>query len=273
MSDYLSRSKAYKGYHFSVLSQEMLDYLHQRGKEMLQCIVSIFSQNDIRYFCCGGTLLGAATTGKFIPWDDDIDLCILETDYDKALQLLEKELPDTMVLQWKSSEPKYFHGWAKIRDKKSHVKPDIPTYKYNGIWADLYPVKKCKSNETDYLIKKEHRDYLERRLKANGITPEEFTKRVNESKLTEEDLQNELNHIKQDESKTVYMICSASKIVLDEDWVKEKKNDSTLSFEGMKVYTFCNYEKYLERHYGSNYMILPPDEKRRVGINRVDIIK
>ena len=85
---YLQKSRTYKGFHYSVLKPEMLDYLHRRTLEMMKDILSVFEKNNIRYAICGGTLLGAATTGKFIPWDDDFDVCVFEEDYDKMVQLL-----------------------------------------------------------------------------------------------------------------------------------------------------------------------------------------
>ena len=66
----------------------MLDYLHRRTLEMMKDILMVFEKNNIRYAICGGTLLGAATTGKFIPWDDDFDVCVFEEDYDRMIQLL-----------------------------------------------------------------------------------------------------------------------------------------------------------------------------------------
>lgn len=58
-SDYLQKSKKYKGYHYSVLDPECLDYLHKRTFEMFKQVKAIFDENSIKYMICGGTLLGA----------------------------------------------------------------------------------------------------------------------------------------------------------------------------------------------------------------------
>ena len=123
-SAYLEKSKKYKGYHYSVLKPEMIDYLHTQTLKMTEVVINLFKEHNIRYMICGGTLLGAYTTNKFIPWDDDVDICVLEEDYDKMLSILLSSMPDWMVLQCDKTDPKYYHGWVKVRDKASIVYPN-----------------------------------------------------------------------------------------------------------------------------------------------------
>ena len=67
----------------------------------------------------------------------------------------------------------------------------------------------------------------------------------------------------------VYIIWSASKILIDKGWCMPL---SEVTFEGVNVTTFNKPEAYLVRHYGENFKALPPEGKRRVGINRVQVI-
>jgi hypothetical protein len=39
----------------------------------------ILTKNKIDYWMCGETLLGAIRDKTIIPWDDDVDLCIMDT--------------------------------------------------------------------------------------------------------------------------------------------------------------------------------------------------
>lgn len=269
MSEYLTKSKQYKGFHYSVLTPKMLEYLHSKTLEIFKEVKSILDENNIRYMICGGTLLGAATTGKFIPWDDDLDMCVLEEDYDKMKALLLLKLPTWIEVQCSETESHYYHGWIKVRDKGSHVEPDEPMYKVNGVWIDIYKLTKAKKKEVESLILQEHLDYLHRRSKAGCISKEERDRRIAERDLVNKIKDAKIAASNNTDERDVYIIWSASKILVEPEWCLPL---SECIFEETTVTTFRNPEAYLIRHYGEKYQILPIDEMRRVGIKNVQII-
>ena len=63
-------------------------------KEMQQVYLELLKEFDalcqkyhLRYDLAGGSLLGAVRHGGFIPWDDDIDVCMPRPDYQRLLAL------------------------------------------------------------------------------------------------------------------------------------------------------------------------------------------
>ena len=269
MKNYLETSKKYKGFHYSVLSQEQLDYLHKRTLEIFLKVKEVFDNNNVRYMICGGTLLGAVTTGHFIPWDDDFDMCVFEEDYERAIDLLIDNLGDDIVVQCKKTEPRYFHGWVKVRDKNSRVEPATESYANNGVWCDLYKLAKSKEKDIEYRMAKEHLDYLKRRLLAKDITKSDFRSRVINNKLYGKILKSKIASFFSNKNDDKYIIWSASKVVLNEDWALPLTH---VVFEGRDVTTFANPTAYLKEHYGDDFNVLPSDEKRRVGINAIQIV-
>jgi hypothetical protein len=53
-------------------------------------VCDIFNQMDITYWVDWGTLLGYMRNKSVIPWDYDIDLCILDSDYEKMIDFFQK---------------------------------------------------------------------------------------------------------------------------------------------------------------------------------------
>ena len=61
--------------------------------EMLNDIDIVCKKHNISYFAEWGTLLGAIRHGGFVPWDDDLDICMLRDDYEKFLKVAYKDMP------------------------------------------------------------------------------------------------------------------------------------------------------------------------------------
>lgn len=50
-------------------------------------------ENGLEYYADWGTMLGAVRHGGFIPWDDDIDVCMKRPDYNRFLRIAKEIMP------------------------------------------------------------------------------------------------------------------------------------------------------------------------------------
>lgn len=66
--------------------------------ESVRIIDEVCKKYGLTYYADWGSLLGAVRHNGFIPWDDDIDLCLKRPDYEKLLQVLPQELPEKYKL-------------------------------------------------------------------------------------------------------------------------------------------------------------------------------
>ena len=66
--------------------------------EMLADFDALCHKHGLHYFAGGGTAIGALRHGGMIPWDDDIDLNFLRADYERFLEVAEKEYGDKYML-------------------------------------------------------------------------------------------------------------------------------------------------------------------------------
>lgn len=92
-----------------------LEIIHRELLNILEEIDRICKKHDIPYFLAGGTLLGAARHGGFIPWDDDLDIMMLRPDHDRFLAVAQAELPAHMFLQTPKTDPGCHYLISKVR--------------------------------------------------------------------------------------------------------------------------------------------------------------
>ncbi len=69
--------------------------------EILKWIDDVCNRYGIRYIMCYGSLIGTVRHKGFIPWDDDLDIAMLRSDYEQFMEVVPNELPplfDTVSL-------------------------------------------------------------------------------------------------------------------------------------------------------------------------------
>lgn len=107
---------------------------------ILRIVVDVFEENNIEYWLTGGTLLGAVRHKGFIPWDDDIDICISQSQYEEAIRVLNENLPKDLFIQTLETDKYYDLPWIKIKDNNSYIKEYKPGKYHKGIFIDIFPM-------------------------------------------------------------------------------------------------------------------------------------
>lgn len=87
---------------------------------VLDKVLAIAEHNHIKVWLDYGSLLGAVRHKGYIPWDDDIDICVMRKDYLILLMALQRELPDYYMVRSLYTTPGYTQPKAFISNRE-HV--------------------------------------------------------------------------------------------------------------------------------------------------------
>lgn len=112
---------------------------------LLDCLVEfdrVCRENDIKYCIAFGTLLGAVRHGGFIPWDDDVDVCMTRENYDKfskVAHLLDQRI---CFFQDHANDPEYPWGYGKLRRTgTTYIRLGQEHLKHkSGFMIDIFPM-------------------------------------------------------------------------------------------------------------------------------------
>lgn len=83
--------------------------------------------HGIRYFADWGTILGAVRHGGFVPWDDDLDICMLRDDYKRFREVADSELPEEYVIHDYERQKNHWLFLARVvnRNRISFLPEDL----------------------------------------------------------------------------------------------------------------------------------------------------
>ena len=108
---------------------------------MLLEIDEVCGKLGIDYFIIGGTLLGAVRHKGFIPWDDDIDIGMMRSDYEIFVQKAQELLPAGSFLQTRFTDTELPCCFAKVRkDDTTFIETSMKDlHIHHGIYVDVFP--------------------------------------------------------------------------------------------------------------------------------------
>lgn len=129
------------------ISDSDLKQIQHTLKGMIQDIDSFCEKHHLTYALCGGSCLGAVRHKDFIPWDDDIDICMPRADYDQFVALFAEECASGYWVQNIRADDRYDLHFSKVRKKGTcfeeiyETEPDKA-----GMFIDIFPVDNTWDN-------------------------------------------------------------------------------------------------------------------------------
>ena len=126
-----------------------LETLRGIQKDMLREIDRICRKHGITYFLSGGSMLGAARHGGYIPWDDDIDVGMLRGEFNRFKTVAPSELNERYCYQSFTNKNGYHFFFDRIMAKNTYFASkysdgyDMP----KGISVDIFVYDNVPDNK------------------------------------------------------------------------------------------------------------------------------
>src|SRR5690554_6439235 len=239
--------------------------------EMAKIIDKKCREHNITYWICTGTVLGAVRNKGFIQWDDDLDMCFPVADHRKLVKVLREEVvteyPHYILYNDHRPFPHYSEYLADTRILGNHLYP---------IKIDLVKVKSIPNtteaiqNDIDrvnllaYIFgKKQKLKIKNKELIQKHLLEESFLFK------RERYLKNFIEYVEELDSKDETHVYENiyNDIFFSRDVKPYNYEDlfplQELEFEDTKFFAPRDTTTYLSNLYGKNFIIPPPEDKRK----------
>lgn len=226
--------------------------------EIMDEIHRVCVKNNIRYGLIAGSALGIVNYKGFIPWDDDIDVCVVREDWEKFIEALKKDLSDKFYFQCFETDKKFnviMGPTMKIRKRGTYIEEVNFLLKNrcqggDGIFVDVIIY--------DNIAESKFRDQLNRSfikllmpfyvLVDNLHVPHTSFSKFIRWYADKYSRRNEKSKLVSQPISVPWEKFLKEPIFLKEDVFPFKLYD----FEGRKFYSYNNIEKILKQWYGPN---------------------
>lgn len=245
--------------------------------DLLCTLDQVCKKNGVDYWLDSGSLLGAHRHQGFIPWDDDIDVCMSMEDYKKLIPALLKHCEDhpSHILYFSDTDFRFPYDYF-----------GSVTHFTNGmipLRIDLFPMKIIENSPEklaedksliniasiyikgraidERLIVDEHKMYL-----PKGENP--FQERQRFFKAYDRFISQ--HTIKESLGKGCFLDYAFNGVMVEKSHREFFKLDeifplTEIEFEGKRFGCPKNVDHYLTNLYGNDYMQPPPPEKQHPG--------
>lgn len=235
-------------------------------------VCRILERHGLPYFITNGTLIGAALYESFVPWDDDFDVFLFDDSYEQAMQVLEAELPDHLIVHGLKNDPIYFPAWNRVKNIKSIAhdsglyNPDNRLLKYPCLSVDLYRIKKMGAGDVDLYKVNEALQFFEKKRRF-GIIDTAAYQQATSALLEKKRALHGQEKLSEDE--VVYMFMVMLKRPLKHSEVFPLRR---YCLDGHEFWGPQSSEALLSSLYGDEYKSVPDYDKRNTRFSSVQLL-
>lgn len=256
-------------------------YVDETRKKIWAVQIDLLIQFDkacreigVKYHVSFGGLLGIVRHNGFIPWDDDLDVCMLREDYEKFITHYRQHFNHPYFLQLPGEDKGYYFSFPRLCNSNTTCIPETFRYQeYNhGVALDIFVLDNCVEEDSEANYNAIMQLILENSTNMRRSNPNPSPKDIERMDMypasNPEEVLKKIDSICQK-----YKNLSTSKCILAQQtfykhykmtWSKDDVTDLIdVDFYGHKVMIPRNYSRVLEVTYG-DYMQMPPVESRGV---------
>lgn len=246
--------------------------------EMLKFFNNFCIENNLRYFAVGGTLLGAVRHKGFIPWDDDIDVCMPRSDYQKFIFLMKNQNGKYILETPESEAIDFCYTHAKLYDSSTTVLEKIKANTKRGAFIDIFPLDGIGNNSLEInknyftidvlnmflasrlsIVRKERKTWKNLSIIFSSLLPNCL---VNEKKIIRKlDRLCRKRNFEDNDFCGLLLTQYRKKYIMPKFWFNEYAD---YVFEDTVIRGVKDYERYLSHLYG-DWRKLPPENQRNSG--------
>lgn len=266
------------------LDEASLRALQRVLLDMYKDILRVCSKYHIIPYLIGGSALGAIRHQGFIPWDDDLDIGMTRSDYQKFRSVFNRELSDQYILNAPNRSKDPIARFPKVLKKNTRMTGIGGTKidRYQCVFVDIFILENVPENAAHRKLKgffcnameyisgtvfdhenwSEDLDLLYRRTGYSNYLLRKLIGTVFSLVPSARWFSLIDRHVQYRGKSALFGIPTGRKHYFGE--ILKKKEilpETEVPFEDIKAPVFQGYDRYLTNLYG-DYMEIPPVEKR-----------
>ena len=244
------------------------------SNDILKHIREVCDRINVPFFLAYGTVIGAIRHKGFIPWDDDIDIYMYRSDYEKFKQIVIEENTQFKLLDVEIAS-QYYMPQVKLMDRRTRMDWHVAKNIYPiGVWVDIYVLDNVPDDDRVLRSFQRKLNFLQSCYAHSLYRPTInslksfvsfillcWTKIIGPrffSKIIVSMAKRYNNQSTRRIAPSSFTASSREEAVLDREIIG---NGVLAEFEGEGYLVPEKTDAYL-RHFYGNYMQLPPEEKR-----------